>query len=58
MTAEYASRCLRELRNCGVAAWKNGGLSVPDRARLAALSGFDPAYLQLKPLKEEEPLAL
>jgi CRP-like cAMP-binding protein len=58
MTAEHANRCLRELRDRGVAAWKNGRLSVPDRARLDSYSGFDPAYLQLKPLKEEEPMAL
>lgn len=54
MTAEHTNRCLRELRDAGLAMWKNGRLSVPDPARLAALAGFDPAYLQLRPLHDDE----
>ncbi len=54
MTSEHTNRCLRELRDAGLAIWKNGRLSVPDRARLAVLSRFDPAYLQLRPLRDDE----
>lgn len=58
MTAEHANRCLRELRDAGLAIWKDGRLAVPDRTRLAVVSGFDPAYLQLRPLKDDEALQI
>jgi CRP-like cAMP-binding protein len=53
MTAEHANRCLRELRDAGLAAWRGGRLVVPDRARLSRVSGFSADYLQLKPLPDE-----
>lgn len=55
MTSEHTNRCLRELRDRGLATWRNGRLSVPSRSRLAGLSGFDPCYLQLRPLRDEVP---
>jgi CRP-like cAMP-binding protein len=56
MTPEHTNRCLRELRDAGLAIWRGGRLSVPDPKRLARVSGFDPYYLQLKPLHFDEPL--
>ena len=56
LTAEHTNRCLRELRSAGIATWRNGILAVPDRARLAGVCHFDPAYLQLKPLADDRVL--
>lgn len=56
LTPEHTNRCLRELRDAGLAIWRGGRLSVPDPGKLARVSGFDSYYLQLKPLHIDEPL--
>ncbi len=48
LTPVHVNRMLQELRTEGLVIWRHGELVLPDRARLAARAGFDPAYLLLE----------
>ena len=44
-TAIHMNRALRQLRKEGLAEFRRGTVYVPDRKKLEAFAGFDPAYL-------------
>ena len=48
LTPVHVNRVLQELRGEGLVIWRDGELVLPDRPRLAARAGFDPAYLSLE----------
>ena len=45
LSAIHVNRVLRQLRESGLATFRDGHVSFEDRERLADLAGFDPAYL-------------
>lgn len=47
ISAVHVNRVTQELRLAGLIEWRKGVLTIPDFPRLAALVGFDPAYLVL-----------
>lgn len=53
MTAEHTNRTLRQLRDGGLATWRNGLLRIDDSDGLQNLCGFDPAYLQFRPAPQQ-----
>ncbi|MEO6040476.1 MAG: Crp/Fnr family transcriptional regulator [Croceibacterium sp.] len=44
-TAIHMNRALGELKREGLAEFRRGAVYIPDRKRLEAFAGFDPAYL-------------
>jgi CRP-like cAMP-binding protein len=44
-TTVHMNRTVRTLRESGIAVIRRGRVTVPDRARLEALGGFEPSYL-------------
>ena len=48
LSTVHTNRVLQELRAQHLIAFAAGHLAIPDRERLAAVAGFDPAYLHLK----------
>ncbi|RAK58152.1 Crp/Fnr family transcriptional regulator [Phenylobacterium deserti] len=47
LTPVHVNRVLQELRHEGLLEWRAGELTVPDFDRLAQVSRFDPAFLNL-----------
>lgn len=47
LTSVHLNRVLQTLRGDGLIAWSGGDVRIGDPARLAAVGGFDPAYLIL-----------
>jgi CRP-like cAMP-binding protein len=45
LSAIHVNRVLRQLRESGMATFRNGRVSFGDRDKLVALAGFDPVYL-------------
>lgn len=45
LSSVHVNRTLAELRSRGLATWRAGWVEIHDRAALADLAGFDPAYL-------------
>lgn len=46
----HTNKTIARLRDMGLAAWVDGKLSIPDRAKLAALAGVEPEPLDRRPL--------
>lgn len=44
-TTVHMNRTVRTLRESGIAQIRRGRVTIPDRAKLEALGGFDPSYL-------------
>ena len=49
MTPVHLNRCLRELRDAGLATYRNGRVEVHDLRGLAQCAQFDPIYLHIGP---------
>lgn len=47
LSSVHVNRVLRDLRSQGLVTLSAGNLAIPDLPRLAAVAGFDPAYLTL-----------
>jgi CRP/FNR family transcriptional regulator, anaerobic regulatory protein len=46
----HTNKTIARLRDMGLAAWVDGKLSIPNRAKLAALAGVEPEPLDRRPL--------
>jgi len=48
----HVNRMVQDLRTEGLISWKAAIMTIHDRAALREVAGFDPAYLELKPLAQ------
>ena len=49
MTPVHLNRCLKELRDAGLASFRNGQVVLDDCRKLKREAQFDPAYLHIGP---------
>lgn len=45
----HVNRTLRELRDAGIASWKDGSIAIHDWDKLVEVAEFNPVYLHLHP---------
>ncbi|HEY8572785.1 Crp/Fnr family transcriptional regulator [Phenylobacterium sp.] len=50
LSAVHVNRMVQDLRIEGLITWKASVMTIHDPAHLRAVAGFDPAYLDLKPM--------